>query len=78
MRRHIAHIAQQGWATAPNEAMLGLNALACPIFGADGELAGTLAIVSLTQFIGTPPDADQVAAVKLAAAEVSAALGYVG
>jgi DNA-binding IclR family transcriptional regulator len=78
LRDHIAQISRQGWATAPNEAMLGLNALACPIYGAEGELAGTLAIVSLTQFIGTPPDADQVAAVKLAAAEVSAALGYMG
>jgi DNA-binding IclR family transcriptional regulator len=77
MRQHIAQISLQGWATAPNEAMLGLNALACPIFGAEGELAGTLAIVSLTQFIGTPPDTDQVAAVRLAAAEISAALGYV-
>ncbi len=78
LRRHIAQVAEQGWATAPNEAMLGLNALACPIYGAEAELAGTLAVVSLTQFIGTPPDPDQVAAVKLAAAEVSAALGYVG
>lgn len=77
LRRHIADVSDQGWATAPNETLLGLNALACPIFGAEGELVGTLAIVSLTQFIGTPPDPDQVAAVKQAAAEVSAALGYV-
>ncbi|MFD2857596.1 IclR family transcriptional regulator [Seohaeicola zhoushanensis] len=55
LARHISEVADQGWATAPNETMLGLNALACPIFNADGEAVITIAIVSLTQYIGTPP-----------------------
>ena len=74
--RHIEEVAAQGWATAPNETMLGLNALACPIFNADGDPVITIAIVSLTQYIGTPPDPAQIQAVKAAAARISAELGY--
>lgn len=75
-KTHIDDIAARGWATAPNETMLGLNALACPIFGADGETIATIAIVSLTQYISTPPDSDQIDAVMEAARRISAELGY--
>jgi len=73
---HIDDIRKRGWATAPNEGMLGLNALACPIFSAGGELAGTIAIVGLTQYIKTPPDPKQIDAVIRAAEAISDALGY--
>jgi len=73
---HISEVAERGWATAPNENMLGLNALACPIFNAEREVAATIAIVSLTQYIETPPDPDQAAAVKAAAENISTDLGY--
>ncbi|MCI5109486.1 MAG: IclR family transcriptional regulator [Marivita sp.] len=73
---HIDDIAARGWSTAPNETMLGLNALACPIFGLDGEPVATVAIVSLTQYISTPPDADQIDAVQEAARRISAELGH--
>lgn len=76
--RHIAEVSGQGWATAPNETMLGLNALACPIRNAEGDVVVTIAIVSLTQYIGTPPDPAQIAAVKDAAAAISAELGFTG
>ncbi|GHG79665.1 IclR family transcriptional regulator [Pseudodonghicola xiamenensis] len=73
---HIAQVAECGWATAPNETMLGLNALACPILNADGEPVATVAIVSLTQYIETPPQAEQIEAVREAAARISSELGY--
>lgn len=75
---HIEQVALQGWATAPNETMLGLNALACPILNADSDPVATVAIVSLTQYIETPPDTDQVEAVREAARQISAELGYTG
>ena len=75
---HLDQVGKQGWATAPNETMLGLNALACPIFDADGQPVATIAIVSLTQYIETPPDTQQIEAVQLAAAQISADLGYLG
>lgn len=73
---HIAEIAVSGWATAPNETMLGLNALACPIFNAAGETVATIALVSLTQYIETPPQPEQIEAVREAAALISVDLGY--
>lgn len=78
LAQHIEEVAAQGWATAPNETMLGLNALACPIHNAEGEVVLTIAIVSLTQYITTPPDPKQIADVKEAAAAISADLGFIG
>ena len=73
---HIMEIARRGWATAPNETMLGLNALACPIFNAESDPVATIALVSLTQYIETPPDAGQIHAVQDAARKISVELGY--
>jgi len=78
LRQHLDQIRLRGWADAPNEAATGLNALSFPLLGASGELAGSLAIVSLTQFIGSPPSPDQIRAVGTAAEEISHALGFVG
>jgi IclR family transcriptional regulator, KDG regulon repressor len=75
---HLDEIAARGWATAPNEIVLGLNALACPILNADGDLVASIAIVSLIQYIETPPSPEQVEAVRAAAARISADLGYSG
>lgn len=57
---------------------MGLNALSFPLLGPSGEMIGTLAIVSLTQFINSPPSAEQIEAVGTAAQEISNAMGYVG
>jgi DNA-binding IclR family transcriptional regulator len=57
---------------------MGLNALSFPLLDVSGALAGSLAIVSLTQFIGSPPSPDQIKAVGTAAEEISRALGYKG
>lgn len=73
---HIDNIAGQGWATAPNETMLGLNALACPIFNSERAPIATIAIVSLTEFIKTPPEQSQIEAVSEAAARISAEIGF--
>ncbi|PWE29874.1 IclR family transcriptional regulator [Maritimibacter sp. 55A14] len=73
---HVGEIAKRGWATAPNETLLGLNALACPIFNSEGEPVATIALVSLTQHIETPPQPEQVDAVREAAAQISRELGY--
>ncbi|MCP1198314.1 IclR family transcriptional regulator [Notoacmeibacter sp. MSK16QG-6] len=78
LRKHLDDIRSRGWADAPNEAAMGLNALSFPLLGAGGELMGSLAIVSLTQFIGSPPSPDQIRAVGTAAGDISKALGYMG
>lgn len=77
LRKEIERVRQAGWATAPNEILIGLNALAAPVFDAAGSLVGTLAIVDSVQFITETPTAEQIERTVRAAKQVSEALGYV-
>jgi IclR family transcriptional regulator, KDG regulon repressor len=65
----------RGWAVAPNEAMLGLNTLAAPIFDASGRFVGTIAINDSIQFIEAQPAEDQIRLILEAAAGASRELG---
>jgi DNA-binding IclR family transcriptional regulator len=76
LEREIALAAERGWAVAPEEILPGINALAAPIFEANGQLSGTLAMVDSVQFIPAEPSSEQVRAILAAAAEASRALGY--
>lgn len=76
LRFEVAKIARNGWAVAPEEALMGVNALASPVFDAAGELAGTITIVGSIQHLPATPPPDVIAAVQDAAASVSARLGY--
>jgi len=74
----LTRVREQGWAVAPEEALIGVNALAAPVFNASRQLAGTIAIVGSIQHLRPQPDASLIAAVKDAAEKVSARLGYPG
>jgi DNA-binding IclR family transcriptional regulator len=67
---------KRGWAAAPNEAVIGLNALAAPVFDALGHYAGAIAIVDSIQFIPDNPSIEQVQEITEAAAQISRNLGY--
>ena len=56
--------AAPGLGGRPNEALIGVNALAAPVFGATGALVGTVAIVDSIQFIEEEPTAEQVERVR--------------
>jgi DNA-binding IclR family transcriptional regulator len=77
LRRELEVVKEQGWAVAPNEALIGVNALAAPIFGANGLLIGTVSIVDSIQFIEEEPTSEQIERVKDAASRISASLGHV-
>jgi len=77
LQREIDRVRRQGWAVAPGEATLGINALAAPIRDAGGALVGTIAIVDSIQHIPEVPSDEQVRRILEAAARVSAVLGYV-
>ena len=72
----VARIRRRGWAVAPEESLIGVNALAAPVFDADSELAGTIAIVGSIQHLRPKPEPNQIAAVQNAAAKISERLGY--
>lgn len=74
--RQLSAIRRQGWATAANEVVFGVNALAAPIFGANGRYHGAVAIVGSVQFIPARPSAEQIAQVTGAAEAISSHLGW--
>ena len=76
LRAEVDQTRSSGWAVAPEEALIGINALAAPIFDAAGTLVGTITLVGSVQFLASHPNADQIAAICEAARQVSAQLGF--
>lgn len=74
--REMEIIRRRGWAVAPDEVAVGLNALAAPVLDATGSLVGAVGIVDLTQFIPAEPTKDQVKQTLSIAGRVSRMLGY--
>jgi DNA-binding IclR family transcriptional regulator len=72
----IEKVRRQGWADAPEELFIGVNALAAPIFMADGSLFGALAVVASIHYLPVQPDAETVGALRASAAKISELLGY--
>ena len=78
LRCRIDQIREQGWATAADQVLVGVNALAAPVFDHRGVLRGSIAIVGLTQFIPEAPEGKLIEAVLSAAREASEHLGWRG
>lgn len=78
LAKQVAAVKKQGWATAANEVVFGVNALAAPVFDHHGEFAGSIAIVGSVQFIHAQPDAAQLDMVQSAARRVCMNLGWSG
>jgi DNA-binding IclR family transcriptional regulator len=76
LEAELTRVAQQGYATAPEQAMLGINAVAAPIFDAKDSCAGALALVGSIQFLPAEIDAKSINALKAAAAQISRTLGH--
>ncbi|WP_291672686.1 IclR family transcriptional regulator [Bosea sp. (in: a-proteobacteria)] len=72
----VETVRRDGYATAPEQALLGINALAAPVFNAAGELVAAAAIVSSIQFVPAEPDAGMIAAVVEMARQISRNLGH--
>ena len=77
LSKDLDKVRRQGWAVAPNEALIGLNALAAPVFDASGKLVAAVAVVDSIQFVEAVPSAEQVMQVTGAALKISTALGFV-
>lgn len=73
--RKIEQVRDRGWADAPEELALGLNAIAAPLFDDRNECVGTIAVVGLIQHLPRDVDAAIPEAVMQAAERVSTALG---
>jgi len=75
LERAITQVRKRGWATAPNEALIGVNGVAAPIFDHQDRYAGAVAIVGSVQHIAANPSPAHVAAVTAAAGATSRRMG---
>ena len=66
----------RGWTIVPEEAVLGVNAVAAPVFFHDATYAGAIAIVGSIQHIPASPSQDMIDHVIAAAHQASRNLGW--
>ena len=78
VRAAVDKARKQGWATAPDQMLIGVNTLAAPVFDHRGGFRGSIAIVGSTQFIAARPAKAQIDQVVHAANEASRRLGWSG
>ena len=76
LEEELARIVKLGFATAPEQAMLGINAVAAPIFDDKDACTCALALVGSIQFLPAAHDADSISALKAAAGQISRMLGH--
>jgi len=76
IEEEITRAARSGFACAPQEAMLGINAVAAPVFDDKDACIGAVALVGSIQFLPAEPDAAAVSALKAAAQQISRKLGH--
>lgn len=77
MRRELEIVRAQGWAEAPEQVFLGINAVAAPIFRSDGRLFGSVALVGAIHYLPSPPAAHVIEALASTAKQVSEVLGEI-
>ncbi|HLJ20993.1 MAG TPA: IclR family transcriptional regulator C-terminal domain-containing protein, partial [Stellaceae bacterium] len=75
LRREVQHVRKHGWAMAPEEADLGMNALTAPIFSSQGRFEGSIGVFGSLEQIGASPPTSLVRAVVQAARRISQRLG---
>jgi IclR family KDG regulon transcriptional repressor len=76
LEQQLLEIARLGYAPAPEEAMLGLNAIAAPIFDEQDACIGSVAIVASIQFLPEKPRQSDVAHLIETARQISRKLGH--
>jgi DNA-binding IclR family transcriptional regulator len=74
LEAELERVRKQGWASAPEETVLGINAISAPIRDHRGELVAMISLVGSIQFIPRRPSRKMIDAVRQAAADISAAL----
>ena len=76
LRIEIETVRRQGWATAADRVLVGVNALAAPVFDHGGQWRAALAIVGSPPLIAAEPSPQQIAEVTGAAERASRRRGW--
>ena len=72
----LARFRKQGFAAAPEEAMLGINAIAAPVFDRTDAAVAAVAVVGSIQFLPAKPDLKLIKSLRDCADQISKRLGY--
>ena len=78
IEKTLQDIIKRGFAAAPEESMLGINAIAAPIFDRTDACIGALAIVGSIQFLPERARPADIAALIRASQQISHKLGHRG
>lgn len=78
LEREIAGVRAQGFAAAPQESLLGVNAVAAPIVNYENRVIGSIGFVGSVQHIPVEPEPMLVSRLLRLTKEISAALGSAG
>lgn len=77
LEEEIKAVRKNGFASAPQEALLGINAIAAPIFNYNRQLIGSIGFVGSVQHIPDIPDTSILDSLQRLTRDVSKALGAV-
>jgi len=72
----IGLIRQRGYATAPEESLLGIRAIAAPVYNYSGLVVGSIGLIGSVQHIHEEPQPPMVESILKLTKAVSLALGY--
>ena len=76
LEAQVAKVRVQGWAEAPEETLVGVNALSAPVMDASGLFVATITIAGPMAAIPSPPRPDQITLVRTTATTISSNLGF--
>lgn len=76
LRRRIAETARVGHAVAPEETLLGVNALAAPVFDHGNRLVATVALIGSIQHLPASPAETHISAIHELANAISRTQGH--
>jgi IclR family transcriptional regulator, KDG regulon repressor len=76
LKKEIDSVKTRGWAEAPGQALIGVNAMAAPVFDKYGALEGILAIVGSVQFLEPKKNPELRISLLDAAHQVSLRMGH--
>jgi DNA-binding IclR family transcriptional regulator len=77
IERELARILQRGYCIAPEEALLGINAIAAPVFDESEACVASVALVGSIQLLPANPPASLLKSLSACAQAISRKLGHV-
>ena len=76
LERELFKVQKDGFAAAPEQSLLGINAIASPVFDTHDAIIAAMALVGSIQFLPAAPDDQMIAALKYCCEQISRRFGH--